>query len=28
LAVRFDHRRGGFLLPQGVCLLDLRIDPA
>jgi hypothetical protein len=28
LAVRFDHRRGGFRLPQGVCLLDLRIDPA
>jgi hypothetical protein len=28
LAVRFDHRRGGFRLPQGVCVLDLRIDPA
>jgi uncharacterized membrane protein YozB (DUF420 family) len=28
LAVCFDHRRSGFRLPQGVCLLDLRIDPA
>ena len=28
LAVRFDHRRRGFRLPQGVCVLDLRIHPA
>ena len=28
LAVRFDYGRGGFRLPQGVCILDLRIDPA
>jgi hypothetical protein len=28
LAVRFDHGRGGFRLPQGICVLDLRIDPA
>lgn len=28
LAVRFDHRRDGFRLPQGVCVLDLRFEPA
>jgi hypothetical protein len=22
LALRFDHRRGGFRVPQGVCVLD------
>jgi hypothetical protein len=28
LALRFDYRRGGFRLPQGVCVLEPRIDPA
>jgi hypothetical protein len=26
LALRFDHRRGGFRVPQGVCVLEAVID--
>jgi hypothetical protein len=28
LALRFDHRRGGFRVPPSVCVLDPRINPS